>query len=76
SEIGEHPISDKEFDKIKTEILNKTQTPFDAARWLKGENGIARITIERDDVSLGSVSLVLYSNHDIGGGISTYEVVH
>ena len=37
SEIGEHPISDKEFDKIKTEILNKTQTPFDAARWLKGE---------------------------------------
>lgn len=76
SEIGEHPISDKEFDKIKTEISNKTQTPFDAARWLKGENGIARITIERDDVSLGSVSLVLYSNHDIGGGISTYEVVH
>lgn len=76
SEIGEHPISDKEFDKIKTEILNKTQTPFDAARWLKGENGIARITIERDDVSLGSMSLVLYSNHDIGGGISTYEVVH
>lgn len=76
SEIGEFPISDKEFDAIKTEILSKTQTPFDAARWLKGENGIARITIEREDVSLGSMSLVLYSNQDIGGGISTYEVVH
>ncbi|MED2974089.1 HsdR family type I site-specific deoxyribonuclease [Fictibacillus sp. B-59209] len=76
SEIGEHPISDKEFDAIKTELLSKTQTPFDAARWLKGENGIARITIEREDVSLGSISLVLYSNQDIGGGISTYEVVH
>ena len=76
SEIGEHPISDKEFDTIKTELLLKTQTPFDAARWLKGENGIARITIEREDVSLGSMSLVLYSNQDIGGGISTYEVVH
>ncbi|AFI30685.1 MULTISPECIES: type I restriction endonuclease subunit R [unclassified Bacillus (in: firmicutes)] len=76
SEIGEHPISDKEFDKIKTELLSKTQTPFDAAKWLKGENGIARITIEREDVSLGSMSLVLYSNQDIGGGISTYEVVH
>ncbi|MCY8436780.1 type I restriction endonuclease subunit R [Bacillus haynesii] len=76
SEIGEHPISDKEFDTIKTELLSKTQTPFDAARWLKGENGIARITIEREDVSLGSISLVLYSNQDIGGGISTYEVVH
>ncbi|PEX06574.1 deoxyribonuclease [Priestia megaterium] len=76
SEIGEHPISDKEFDTIKTELLSKTQTPFDSARWLKGENGISRITIEREDVSLGSMSLVLYSNQDIGGGISTYEVVH
>lgn len=76
SEIGEHPISDKEFENIKTELLSKTQTPFDAARWLKGENGISRITIEREDVSLGSMSLVLYSNQDIGGGISTYEVVH
>ncbi|GAF66061.1 type I restriction-modification system restriction subunit [Bacillus sp. TS-2] len=76
SEIGEHPISDKEFETIKTELLLRTQTPFDAARWLKGENGIARITIEREDVTLGSMSLVLYSNQDIGGGISTYEVVH
>ncbi|MEH7420634.1 type I restriction endonuclease subunit R [Bacillus thuringiensis] len=76
SEIGDHPISDKEFDTIKTELLLKTQTPFNAARWLKGENGIARITIEREDVSLGSMSLILYSNQDIGGGISTYEVVH
>lgn len=76
SEIGEKPITDKEFDNIKTDLLSKTQTPFDAARWLKGENGIARITIEREDVSLGQLSLVLYSNQDIGGGISTYEVVH
>ncbi|RKL65081.1 deoxyribonuclease [Salipaludibacillus neizhouensis] len=76
SEIEEHPISDKEFDTIKTELLSKTKTPFEAARWLKGENGISRITIEREDVSQGSMSLVLYSNQDIGGGISTYEVVH
>ncbi|MFC2947655.1 type I restriction endonuclease subunit R [Virgibacillus sediminis] len=76
SEIGEHPITDKEFDTIKTELLLKTKTPFDAARWLKGENGIARITIERENASLGPMALVLYSNQDIGGGISTYEVVH
>jgi len=76
SEIGEQPLTNKEFDTIKTELLLKTKTPFEAAKWLKGENGIARITIERDDVSLGSMSLVLYSNQDIGGGISTYEVVH
>lgn len=76
SEIGERPLTDKEFDTIKTELLLRTQTPFDAAKWLKGENGIARITIEREDTTLGSVSLILYSNQDIGGGISTYEVVN
>jgi len=76
SEIGEHPITDKEFDSIKMELLTHTKTPFHAAKWLKGENGIARITIERENVSLGSMSLILYSNQDIGGGISTYEVVN
>lgn len=76
SEIGENPITDKEFDSIKIELLLHTKTPFHAAKWLKGENGIARITIDREDVSLGSMSLILYSNQDIGGGISTYEVVN
>ena len=76
SEIKEHPITDKEFDSIKMELLTHTKTPFHAAKWLKGENGIARITIEREDASLGAMSLILYSNQDIGGGISTYEVVN
>ncbi|PIC69065.1 deoxyribonuclease [Sporosarcina sp. P16b] len=76
AEIGGTPLTDAEFDTIKTELLLETKTPFEAAKWLKGENGIARITIEREDVSIGAMSLVLYSNHDIGGGISTYEVVH
>lgn len=68
SEIGENPITDKEFDSIKVELLLHTKTPFHAAKWLKGENGIARITIDREEVSLGSMSLILYSNQDIGGG--------
>ncbi|REB11595.1 type I restriction endonuclease subunit R [Sporosarcina sp. BI001-red] len=76
SEIGEVPLTDHEFETIQTELMLVTKTPFEAAKWLKGENGIARITIEREDVSLGSLSLVLYSNQDIGGGISTYEVVN
>ena len=76
SELNDVPLTDKEFDLLKTELLSRTQTPFDAAKWLKGENGIARITIPREDVSFGTVSLVIYSNRDIGGGISSYEVVH
>ncbi|OOL65495.1 deoxyribonuclease [Enterococcus faecium] len=76
AELNDFPLTDKEFETIKTELLLRTKTPFDAAKWLKGENGMARITIEREDPQLGSVSLILYSNQDIGGGISTYEVVH
>lgn len=76
SELNDVPLTDKEFETIKTELLLRTQTPFDAAKWLKGENGMARITIDREDPQLGSASLILYSNQDIGGGISTYEVVH
>ena len=76
AELADYPLTDREFDKMRTELLRLTQTPFDAAKWLKGENGIARITIDRDDVSLGNISLVLYSNQDIGGGISSYEIVH
>ncbi len=76
AELNDFPLTDKEFETIKTELLLRTKTPFDAAKWLKGENGMARITIEREDSQLGSISMVLYSNQDIGGGISTYEVVH
>lgn len=76
SEIAETPLTDNEFEKIKTELLLKTQTPFDAAKWLKGENGIARITIDRDDVNLGRMSVILFTNNEIGGGFSSYEVVN
>lgn len=76
SEIKETPMTDNEFERVKTELLSRTRTPFYAARWLKGENGISRITVDRDNISLGSMSLMLYSNQDIAGGISTYEVVH
>lgn len=76
SEIGEHPLTDKEFEMVKNELLTKTRTPFEAAKWLKGENGIARITIEREESTLGSMSLIIYSNQDIGGGLSSYEIVN
>lgn len=76
AELNDIPLTDHEFDRLKTELLTRTRTPFEAARWLKGENGIARITIEREDVSLGMISLELYSNRDIKGGKSSYEVVH
>ncbi|MDT2814541.1 HsdR family type I site-specific deoxyribonuclease [Vagococcus carniphilus] len=74
AELDDVPLTDDEFERIKVELLSKTRTPFDAAKWLKGENGIARITIERD-ADLGVISLVLFTR-DYTGGISSYEVVN
>ena len=68
-------LTDKEFTQVKNEFRRLTQTPFPASQWLRGENGIAQISIERDD-SKGKVSLTLFSNKDIAGGISSYEVVN
>ena len=69
-------LTDSEFTQVKNEFKRETQTPFLAAQWLRGENGIAKITIEREDGNKGSVALTLFSNKDINGGISSYEVVN
>jgi len=68
-------LTDNEFTQVKNEFKRLTHTPFLASQWLRGENGIAQIAIERDD-SKGKVSLTLFSNKDIAGGISSYEVVN
>ncbi len=69
------PLTDVEFKQIKTEFRRLTQMPFSASQWLRGENGIAQIAIERENISKGRVTLTLFSNKDIAGGISSYEVV-
>jgi type I restriction enzyme R subunit len=70
------PLTDKEFEQLKVEFKRLTATPFGASQWLRGENGIASINIEREDTSKGRVSLILFSNKEIAGGISSYEVVN
>ena len=69
-------LTDSEFARLKSEYRRLTETPFSASQWLRGENGIAGIRIERDDVSCGEVTLTLFSNKEINGGISSYEVVN
>ena len=41
-------LTDSEFTQLKNEFRRLTQTPFLAAQWLRGENGIAQIAIERE----------------------------
>jgi len=69
-------LTDSEILQVKNEFRRLTQTPFLASQWLRGENGIAQISIEREDHSKGCVTLTLFSNRDIAGGISSYEVVN
>lgn len=76
AELDEVLLTDSEFKQVKDEFRRLTQTPFLASQWLRGENGVAQILIEREDVSKGNVTLTLFSNKDIAGGISSYEVVN
>ena len=76
SQLNGVSLTDNEFLYVKNEFKRLTQTPFLASQWLRGENGVAKINIERDDNAKGDVTLTLFSNKDIAGGISSYEVVN
>lgn len=75
SELNDNALTDSEFERIQSEILAKTKTPFEAAKWLRGEKGKCSIILERDN-GLGRIELVIYSSNEKNGGFSSYEVVH
>lgn len=68
------PITDAELNQIKGRL--NFATFFDAAKWLVGENGIARVTLQREDASLGTVNLDVLRRQDVAGGTSSYEVIN
>lgn len=72
--FDEHPLTDNEFQQVQNQL--RFPTFYDAALWLTGENGIARVHIQRDDAELGIVYPVVFKRADIAGGSSVYEVVH
>ena len=75
SELNDKALTDSEFERIQSEILANTKTPFEAAKWLRGEKGKCSIVLERDN-GLGRIELVIYSSNEKNGGFSSYEVVH
>lgn len=74
AQLSGNEITDAEFERITVEFGRLTATPFKAAQWLRGENGVAQISIERDDTQ--KITLEFFRNKDVAGGISAYEVVH
>lgn len=67
-------LTDLEFERVRIEFLRLTSSPFLASQWLRGENGVAQILLERE--SGDKISLEAFRNKDIAGGTSAYEVVH
>lgn len=72
--FDKHPLTDNEFQQIK----NQLQFPsfYDAAKFLMGENGIARVRLVRDDAKLGTVHPFIFKRNDVAGGSTVYQVVH
>lgn len=67
-------LTEQEFHQIKNQ-LNFVNF-YEAARWLAGENGIAKVQVQREDATLGTVRLRVLNRADIAGGMSSYEVIN
>ncbi|GEQ38506.1 type I restriction-modification system restriction subunit R [Tetragenococcus halophilus] len=68
------PLTEQEFRQIQ----NQLQFPnfYEAARWLSGENGIAKVQVQREDAALGTIRLRVINRQDVAGGSSSYEVIN
>lgn len=68
------PLTEQEFRQIQ----NQLQFPnfYEAARWLSGENGIAKVQVQREDATLGTIRLRVINRQDVAGGSSSYEVIN
>ena len=69
-----HPLTDGEFLQVQNQL--RFPTFYDGAKWMLGENGVARVDIQREDASLGTIHPVVFKRVDVAGGSSVYEVVH
>lgn len=72
--FDENPLTDNEFQQVQNQL--RFTSFYDAAAWLIGENGVARVMIQREDASLGREYPVVFKRDDIAGGSSVYQVVH
>ncbi|SEQ56297.1 type I restriction enzyme, R subunit [Ignavigranum ruoffiae] len=63
-------------EKLQVRSQLTFANPYDAAVWLAGENGVAQVSIQREDANLGSIRLRVINRQDIAGGTSHYEVIN
>lgn len=69
----ERPLSVVEFNQVKR-IIADLETPYKAAQFLYGLNGVAQIEIDLDDGR--HVFLTVFDQKQIGAGDTIYQVVN
>ena len=72
--LADNPLTAQEKRQIQTQL--NFVSYYDAAKWLVGENGIAKVEVQREDASLGTVRLSVIWRDNIAAGKSSYEVVN
>ena len=74
SVLADYPLTDSEFRQIQNAMTFSSF--YEAGKFLVGENGVAKIILQREDSSLGKVSLVVFKREDVAGGSSVYQVIN
>lgn len=74
SVLGDNPLTDSEFRQIQNAMTFSSF--YEAGKFLVGENGIAKVSVQREDASLGTVRLVVFKREDVAGGSSVYQVIN
>ena len=74
SVLANYPLTDSEFRQIQNAMTFSSF--YEAGKFLVGENGIAKVSVQREDASLGTVRLVVFKREDVAGGSSVYQVIN
>lgn len=74
SVLADYPLTDSEFRQIKNAMTFSSF--YEAGKFLVGENGIAKVSVQREDASLGTIRLVVFKREDVAGGSSVYQVIN
>ncbi|AOY18376.1 DEAD/DEAH box helicase [Bacillus sp. ABP14] len=72
--LNDVPLTEQEFRQIQEQL--HFVNFYEAAKWLAGENGIAKVQVQREDAALGTIRLKVLNRADIAGGMSSYEVIN
>lgn len=72
--LDDHPLTDAEFHQIQSQM--EFASFYEAGKFLVGENGVAKIPLQREDATLGMVMLTVFKRQDVAGGSSVYQVIN